>query len=67
VQNFNENLSILVMLSTYAFLMWLDFSIYIVIVLFGVFVSATMVLVRRHHLRNVQRGGLPVIPSDGHH
>jgi MFS transporter, LPLT family, lysophospholipid transporter len=67
VQNFNENLSILVMLSTYAFLMWLDFSIYIVIVLFGVFVSATMVLVRRHHLRNVQRGGLPVIPSDAHH
>ncbi len=67
VQNFNENLSILVMLSTYAFLMWLDFSIYVVIVLFGLFVSGTMVLVRRHHLRNVQRGGLPVIPSDAHH
>jgi MFS family permease len=67
VQNFNENLSILVMLSTYAFLMWLDFSIYTVIVLFGFFVSATMVLVRRHHLRNVARGGLPVIPSDAHH
>jgi hypothetical protein len=64
VQNFNENLSILVMLSTYAFLMWLDFSIYTVIVLFGLFVAATMVLVRRHHLRNVARGGLPVIPSD---
>jgi MFS family permease len=67
VQNFNENLSILVMLSTYAFLMWLDFSIYTVIVLFGFLVSGAMVLVRRHHLRNVARGGLPVIPSDAHH
>jgi MFS family permease len=67
VQNFNENLSILVMLSTYAFLMWLDFSIYTVIVLFGFLVSGTMVMVRRHHLRNVKLGGLPVIPSDAHH
>ena len=67
VQNFNENLSILVMLSTYAFLMWIDFSIYSVIVLFGLFVASTMVLVRRHHLRNVRAGGLPVIPSDAHH
>jgi MFS family permease len=67
VQNFNENLSILVMLSTYAFLMWLDFSIYTVIVLFGFLVSGAMVMVRRHHLRNVRSGGLPVIPSDAHH
>jgi LPLT family lysophospholipid transporter-like MFS transporter len=67
VQNFNENLSILVMLSVYATLMWLDFSIYVVIVLFGVFVASTMVLVRRHHLRNVRAGGLPVIPSEAGH
>ncbi|MGZ8209543.1 MAG: lysophospholipid transporter LplT [Burkholderiales bacterium] len=67
VQNFNENLSILVMLSTYAFLMWLDFSIYTVIALFGLFVASTMVLVRAHHVRNVRAGGLPVIPSDAHH
>ncbi|MGZ8264361.1 MAG: lysophospholipid transporter LplT [Burkholderiales bacterium] len=66
VQNFNENLSILVMLSTYAFLMWLDFSIYTVITLFGLFVASTMVLVRAHHVRNVRAGGLPVIPSDAH-
>ena len=67
VQNFNENLSILVMLSVYATLMWLNLSIYIVIVLFGLFVAGTMLLVRRHHLRNVRAGGLPVIPSEAGH
>jgi MFS family permease len=66
VQNFNENLSILVMLSTYAALLWLNLSIYVIIVLFGLFVSLTMVLVRRHHLRNVKAGGLPTIPSEAH-
>jgi LPLT family lysophospholipid transporter-like MFS transporter len=67
VQNFNENLSILVMLSTYAALMWLNFSIYTVIALFGLFVSLTMLLVRAHHRRNVRAGGLPTIPSEAHH
>ena len=67
VQNFNENLSILVMLSVYALLMWLKFSIYAVIVIFGLFVSGTMLLVRRRHLYNLKQGGMPVIPSDAHH
>ena len=67
VQNFNENLSILVMLSTYAGLLWLNLSIYMVITLFGAFVAGTMVLVRRHHLKNLRAGGLPVIPSEAHH
>jgi MFS family permease len=67
VQNFNENLSILVMLSTYALLMWLNLSIYVVIFLFGLFVSLMMYLVRKHHQRNVRRGGLPAIPSEAHH
>jgi hypothetical protein len=62
VQNFNENLSILAMLAVYALLLWLDLSIYIVIVIFGLFVSGTMELVRRHHVRNVRSGALPVIP-----
>src|SRR6185436_18176761 len=39
VQNFNENLSILVMLGFYSLLIWLDFSIHTVIVLFGLFVA----------------------------
>jgi MFS transporter, LPLT family, lysophospholipid transporter len=67
VQNFNENLSILTMLSVYALLMWLNFSIYTVVVLFGLFVSGTMVLVRRRHHYNLRTGPLPTIPSDASH
>jgi LPLT family lysophospholipid transporter-like MFS transporter len=67
VQNFNENLSILAMLGIYALLIWLDFSIYTVIVLFGLFVAVTMMLVRQRHLRNLRSGPLPTIPSDAHH
>ena len=67
VQNFNENLSILTMLAFYALLIWLDFSIYTVIVLFGLFVSGTMTLVRQRHLNNLRSGPLPAIPSDARH
>ena len=67
VQNFNENLSILVMLGVYAMLIWLNFSIYTVIVLFGLFVSITMALVRQRHLNNARSGPLPAIPTDAHH
>jgi MFS family permease len=66
VQNFNENLSILLMLGFYSILIWLNFSIYTVIVLFGLFVSGAMTLVRRHHLQNVRSGPLPTVPSDAH-
>ena len=52
VQNFNENLSILVMLSLYALLILLDTHIYVVIVMFGLFVSVMMALIRRWHLLN---------------
>jgi MFS transporter, LPLT family, lysophospholipid transporter len=67
VQHFNENLSILAMLGVYSLLIWLDFSIYTVIVMFGLFVAVTMTLVRQRHLNNVRSGPLPVIPSDAHH
>jgi len=67
VQNFNENLSILAMLALYALLIWLNLSIYTVIVLFGLFVSVAMMLVRKRHLHNVRSGPLPVIPTDAHH
>jgi MFS family permease len=56
VQNFNENLSILVMLALYATMIRIDLSIYAIIVIFGLFVSGTMVLVRRRHLRNQREG-----------
>ena len=67
VQNFNENLSILMMLAIYALLIKLDFSIYTVIVMFGAFVAVTMLLVRKRHLHNLRTGPLPHIPSDGGH
>jgi len=52
VQNFNENLGILTMLSLYALLIWFDVHIYTVIILFGLFVSITMIMVRKWHLSN---------------
>ena len=67
VQNFNENLSILVMLGVYSLLIGLNFSIHTVIVLFGVFVAVTMSLVRQRHFNNLRNGPLPAIPSDAHH
>src|SRR5689334_24777095 len=59
VQNFNENIGILVMLGLYALLIWLDFSIHTVIVMFGLFVAITMSLVRQRHLNNLRAGPLP--------
>jgi MFS family permease len=52
VQNFNENLSILVMLGLYALLVWLDLSIRTVMLLFGLFVAVSMVLVIVRHRYN---------------
>jgi len=52
VQNFNENLSILAMLLLYALLIWLDVHIYVVIILFGAFVSISMTIIRKWHQTN---------------
>lgn len=52
VQNFNENLSILVMTGLYAAMIRADMSIFTVITLFGVFVAAAMALVKRRHEAN---------------
>ena len=52
VQNFNENLSILMMTGTYALLIMLGLSINIVIVLFGLFVAGTMWQVKCRHEQN---------------
>ena len=45
VQNFNENISILVMIALYSLLLAAGLSIYWVIVLFGLFVAGTMAMV----------------------
>ena len=67
VQNFNENISILCMIGLYAVLISIDLSIYIVIALFGAFVSISMWLVRKRHLYNLTQGPLPAIPAGTSH
>src|SRR5512134_2944639 len=46
VQNFNENASILLMIALYSLILHRGFSIFTVIVLFGLFVAGTMTLVQ---------------------
>ncbi|MBK6983086.1 MAG: lysophospholipid transporter LplT [Betaproteobacteria bacterium] len=52
VQNFNENVSILVMLAIYALMIRLDLHINAIIVVFGVFVATAMFLVMRWNAAN---------------
>jgi MFS family permease len=56
VQNFNENIGVLVMLSFYALLVFFGLSTNEVIVLFGLFVAGTMALVMWRHRINVATG-----------
>jgi LPLT family lysophospholipid transporter-like MFS transporter len=62
VQNFNENSSILVMIALYSLLLNVGYSIYTVIVAFGLFVAGTMTVVQiwfwgnhRKHREEVDR------------
>ena len=52
VQNFNENISVLMMLLIYSLLIWLDIPIQFVIIGFGITVSVIMWLVIKRHARN---------------
>jgi MFS family permease len=52
VQNFNENVSILVMLALYSFMIRLDLRIQSVVVIFGLFISGAMYLVMRWNAAN---------------
>ncbi len=52
VQNFNENLSILVLLSIYALMVSLELPTNVVIVIFGLFVASTMYAVMLKHKAN---------------
>ena len=52
VQNFNENISVLIMLLIYALLIWLDIPVQFVIIGFGITVSLLMWLVIKRHARN---------------
>jgi MFS transporter, LPLT family, lysophospholipid transporter len=52
VQNFNENVSILIMIAVYSALLGAGLSIYAVIVVFGLFVAGTMTAVFFWYRRN---------------
>jgi LPLT family lysophospholipid transporter-like MFS transporter len=52
VQNFNENLSILVMTGMYYLMLKMHLSIYTILTMFGLFVSAAMWLILRRHEAN---------------
>ena len=52
VQNFNENSSILLMIALYSLLLHVGYSIYTVIVVFGMFVAGTMTIVQLWYWRN---------------
>ncbi len=49
VQNFNENLSILLMLGAYAIMVDAGFSINTIVVVFGLFISVSMALLTKKH------------------
>lgn len=55
VQNFNENLNILLMLALYALMIHANFGINTIIVLLGIFVCVTMMLMIRLHKHNQSR------------
>jgi LPLT family lysophospholipid transporter-like MFS transporter len=58
VQNFNENIGVLVMLAFYGLLVFLGVSTNEVIVLFGLFVAGAMLLVMWRHRVNLAAGDL---------
>jgi MFS family permease len=68
VQNFNENLNILVMLGLYALLIKVELHVNTIIIIFGLFVAGTMALVirrYRHNRRNYDLDAL--IGVEKHH
>jgi len=66
VQNFNENIGVLVMLSLYALLVYLGLSTNAVIVLFGLFVAGAMLLVMWRHRSNLAAGDVMHLIAHDH-
>ena len=65
VQNFNENLSVLLMLGLYALLIQADLSVNIVIWLFGLFIAGAMTLVLKRH--RINQANFDSVSLIGHH
>ncbi len=58
VQNFNENLSIFAMLSLYALMEKLEFSIYLIILAFGLLLSGIMAALYKRHGHDQDMGNM---------
>lgn len=65
VQNFNENLSILIMTGLYAALLAAGLSVFTVMVMFGLFVAATMFMVGKWHKANQRKRDDVSLLDDG--
>ena len=68
VQNFNEQLNILLMVAIYTLLLWLNFSISLIIAIFGTLVAGLMLVLMRWNQLNLKRnpGLLDEIGQEGH-
>jgi LPLT family lysophospholipid transporter-like MFS transporter len=68
VQNFNEQLNILLMLAIYSLMLWLNLPINVIIIIFGVMVSSLMVVfIRWNRLNHKANPGLEnLIGQHGH-
>ena len=68
VQNFNEQLNILLMVAIYTILLWLQLSISIIIGIFGVLVAGVMLLIIYWNKSNLKHhpGLLEQIGQEGH-
>ena len=52
LQNFNENLTIIVMLGAYSAMLQAEFSVNAIVVAFGLFISVTMAWLNKRHLHD---------------
>ncbi len=67
VQNFNENLGILVMAGTYTLLIIAGISVRMTMILFGLFVAGAMLLVILRHRSNQRQFDSVALIGDTHH
>ena len=66
VQNFNENIGVLVMLALYAIIVHVGLSTNVAIVLFGLFVAGAMTLVMWRHRQNLAAGDVMHLVASDH-
>jgi len=66
VQNFNENIGVLVMLALYAIIVHVGLSTNVAIVLFGLFVAGAMALVMWRHRQNLAAGDVMHLVASDH-